>query len=144
REAKRIGRLVDGLLELARLEAGQSKLRMQPHAFDAVIQAVVEAQSTTALVHDVKVELSAPDDLPTALIDPEYMYRALRILIGHGISRTPASGTLTVTVSECEGHLLVDIRSAAARDWLNPFERIRLDDSPAMDQDRNLDELELS
>lgn len=89
-------RLVDGVLELARLDAGRLELALAPVALDELLTRVADAARTHARDRGVSLETDIPRGLPTITSDPDRLARALDLSITEAI-RASTGGTLRIS-----------------------------------------------
>jgi two-component system sensor histidine kinase KdpD len=75
-EAARLSRLIEKLLELSRLQAGEAEARRDWCSIEEVVQGAVDNANS-----DVPVELSLDRELPLVRADPAQLERALANLI---------------------------------------------------------------
>lgn len=94
-EAERIARIVDRMLELARLENRREKPEMEPVELDAMVRTVAESQLLAG--KNIKMEIAAPDRL-TLNGNPFLLHQALENLVRNAIDFSPAGGTVKVEV----------------------------------------------
>jgi len=94
-EAERIARIVDRMLELARLENRREKPEMEPVELDAMVRTVAESQLLAG--KDLKMEIAVPDRL-TINGNPFLLHQALENLVHNAIEFSPAGGTVRVEV----------------------------------------------
>jgi signal transduction histidine kinase len=94
REAQRAARLVEDVLDLARLESGSLARDLQPVSMRDVIDEVLVANQAACSSHDVVVELDP--DLPPALADPDRLGQVLRNLVSNACLYAPAGTRVTI------------------------------------------------
>jgi signal transduction histidine kinase len=127
RETVSLGRLIDDLFELARLDAGQISLRLRPSPLGPLIAETLEAMDAQASRQGVALDAWVNPDLAPALIDPDRIQRVLYNLIQNAIRHTPAEGSVTVGVADQGSTLRVDVRDTGegipAADLPHVFER---------------------
>jgi two-component system, OmpR family, sensor histidine kinase KdpD len=88
-------RLVDNLLDLSRLQAGELPLRSGPaDVTDVVAHALASLGPPAA---DIKVVI--PADTPLAVADPALLERVMANLLSNAIRYSPADSPATVTAS---------------------------------------------
>jgi signal transduction histidine kinase len=108
-QVERLGRLVDQLLELSKLESGEVALQPEPLALhplvDQLFSEIGVAIPGRALVLDNEV----PDDLPAVLADPERVHQVLFNLVDNAIRFTPDGGTVTVSARDVDGAVHVAV-----------------------------------
>ena len=99
RESERLGRLVDDLLGLARLEAHPSRT---PVDLAAIVRPLIEDAHTRA--PDAAITLSAENDSTTVSGDPDALGRALRNLIDNALAATQPAGRIDVQLRRRNGY----------------------------------------
>lgn len=107
-EADRLQRLVDNLLELARVGAGPGALRTAPTALDALVRRVVADASPRAGTRRLRVR--APASLPPAAIDPVRIEQVLRNLVDNAVKFSPVDGTIDISIGTRGDVLIVTVR----------------------------------
>ncbi len=78
-EARRMSALVNNLLEMARIESGEVKLRLQWHPFEEVVGSALKAAKPALAGHRVEIDLER--DLPLIEFDATLIERVLYNLI---------------------------------------------------------------
>jgi two-component system, OmpR family, sensor kinase len=97
-ETERMGRLVDDLMMLTRLDArGAAALSLAPVDLRALAGQVVE--ESRLLAPELTVRLQAPPDAVTVLGDADRLHQVLLNLCTNARAHTPPGGTITVTVA---------------------------------------------
>jgi heavy metal sensor kinase len=96
-EAARMGRLLDELLTLARADAGQQELILEPLALHDLVDDVVKAMALLAEARGVCLEGRAPVPM-TVEGDQTRITQLLVNLIDNGLKYTPAGGVVTVSL----------------------------------------------
>ncbi|HXH08977.1 MAG TPA: ATP-binding protein [Alphaproteobacteria bacterium] len=107
-ECERLVRLVDGLLLLARADAGVLRMDRQPVALDRLVVAVVEDAQLLADPHAVHLCLGRIEPL-TIQGDGEHLRRLLLNLIDNGIKYTPPGGRVTLALCRQEGWAVLQV-----------------------------------
>jgi signal transduction histidine kinase len=109
RDVERLNRMIDDLFELAQIDAGAMKLRLQPLAVDEVAAEVVDAMRARAEQQGVKLALSidtAPDPI---LADGDRLERAIANLVRNALEHTPRGGGVSVLVSARADEVAISI-----------------------------------
>jgi len=96
-EAARIARIVDRMLELARLENRREKPDMEPVELDAMVRTVAESHEPLLAGKDVKLEIAVPERL-TLSGNAFLLHQALDNLVQNAIEFSPRGGTVKVEV----------------------------------------------
>jgi len=109
RLTRRLGRLVDDLLFLARQDSGILQLNCQACPVDALLMEVVEEQQTLANAKDIQLQLNLDDtDTPavpgeepfTAIGDYDQLVRLFTNLVSNGIQYTPIAGVIRINLKQ--------------------------------------------
>jgi signal transduction histidine kinase len=85
RQCARLMKVVENLLELARLESGKPLLRRGRVVFSAVAQPAFEDYRLIAAKRNVKIVDSLPSQLPELNVDPDLLNRLIGNLLDNGI-----------------------------------------------------------
>ena len=97
RNLKRLGNMINDLLDLSKLEAGRMELKKEPISIVKVIEEAVIGLENWAKTKSITVETVIQKGLPEASIDPDRILQVLNNLIGNAIKFTPANGKITVS-----------------------------------------------
>ncbi|WP_096434818.1 ATP-binding protein [Alteribacter populi] len=113
-ESLRIGRLVNELLDLARMEAGHIQLNLDKVNISEFSHRVVRKFSGLAKEHDVKLQESI-EQLDTILeIDPDRIEQVLTNLIDNAIRHTSEKGSVTLKVNSVEQGIKMDVEDTGS------------------------------
>jgi two-component system phosphate regulon sensor histidine kinase PhoR len=107
--ARRLGVLVDDLLELSRIESGSAPLRPEPIAVGELAQRLVRELDPRLRAGEItaSVELTGA---PRARADRNALEQVLTNLLDNAIKYTPAGGEITVRVAEATaGRVRVEV-----------------------------------
>jgi two-component system sensor histidine kinase CreC len=96
-EAERIARIVDRMLELAKLENRRETPEMEPVELDAMVRTVAESAEPLLAGKDLKLEVAAADRL-TVSGNAFLLHQALENLVHNAIEFSPRGGTVRVAV----------------------------------------------
>lgn len=94
RNADRQLGLITGLLDFARIEAGQLKLTLTDVDLNTVGADVIEQLVPQAASKDIGLEMVFPDDLPDARGDRERVFQVLLNLVGNAVKFTDTGGVV--------------------------------------------------
>ncbi|HEY9712272.1 MAG TPA: ATP-binding protein, partial [Chroococcales cyanobacterium] len=107
-EIERLTRLVNDLLDVAKIEAGKMEMHFETVAIGSVIKRSVSAVSSFANQHGVEVVTS--DTAVKTLADPERLIQVLVNLLSNAIKFSPKDARVEVTVEETPGWIEVRVR----------------------------------
>jgi signal transduction histidine kinase len=102
--------LVEQLLDLGRLDAGQMPLDLRPTDLRGVIAQCVDEVRPLADQGRIELAVTLPAEIPTLLVDPQRMHQVLVNLLGNAIKFTPAAGRVGVEVAVEPGAITVRVR----------------------------------
>lgn len=88
-QGERLIRLINDLLDLSKLEAGQMSVFPQLFHVDEVMREVVEQLRPLVEEKRLQIELEIAPDLPPVEVDPDRFYQILTNLIGNAIKFSP-------------------------------------------------------
>lgn len=97
RSSERLGRLVDDILDVERLDAGTTRLELTEHYVDALVAAAVDQVSVMA--DEAGVALRAAGSPEIVHADGERVVQALTNLLGNAVRFSPRGGTVRVTAT---------------------------------------------
>jgi signal transduction histidine kinase len=83
REAERLSRLVDNVLDFAAIERGAKRYHPRPDDLNTVVYLQVEAARSSMAERDIELVLELPEDLPPLWIDREAMGQVLTNLLSN-------------------------------------------------------------
>lgn len=96
-EAERIARIVERMLELARLENRREIPEMEPVELGAMVRTVAESAEPRLAAKKVHLEIAAPDRL-TVAGNAFLLHQAVENLVQNAIDFSPRGGTVRVAV----------------------------------------------
>ncbi len=106
-EARRMSALVNNLLEMARIESGDVKLRRQWMPLEEVVGGALKSAQAALARHPVTVSL--PPGLPLVEIDATLIERVLYNLLENAAKYTPAGTRVTVAAEVVAGNVVVSV-----------------------------------
>ncbi|HIE27861.1 TPA: sensor histidine kinase [Candidatus Poribacteria bacterium] len=98
RQAKRLGALIDDLLDVSRIESGRIEMKREVVSLVDVAAQRIEELKPQADEKGITLELIAPDSLPNVMGDSERIGQVFTNLIGNAIKFTEDGGSVTVNL----------------------------------------------
>ncbi|MGE5265305.1 MAG: sensor histidine kinase [Acidobacteriota bacterium] len=114
REVARLQRLVSGLTELSKAEAGVIPLELVPVAPCDLIQSAADRLSSQFQDKGVRLDLQVSSNLPRVQADSGRMTQVLLNLLGNALQYTPPGGQVTVRAWAGQGECYFSIRDTGA------------------------------
>jgi PAS domain S-box-containing protein len=106
RSALRMNRLIQNLLDVACIEAGQFSVERGLVTAEQVVLEVTEAQRALVTSAGLELKLDVAHDLPAISVDRERLLQVFENLIGNAVKFTPAGGRVTVGATQRDGAVL--------------------------------------
>ena len=107
-EVRRIGRLVDDLLDLTRLEAHQFRLVREEVGLESLLDQAATSFREKARVNDVQFD-ALTTGAPTVLSDGDRVLQVVTNLLDNAFRWTPRSGTVTLSYSAVNGNAAIHV-----------------------------------
>ena len=124
---KRLLKLINNLLDLAKLESAQFEVTRAPLSVAELLEEVVEGALPMAERKQIRLVCEARDDVPDCFADRAALDKVLVNLVGNALKFTDAGGEVGVGAAPAEGGLEVWVRdtgssacSTASRRWTPP------------------------
>lgn len=125
-ESEHLGRLIEDLFELVRIDSGNLELRLAVVPLEQLVAEVVDAMRVQAEGKGVML-VARCDEVPAVAVDALRMQRVLTNLIGNAVRHTPPGGQVNVAVRWQNGHVQVEVADTgegiALEDQPHVFER---------------------
>ncbi|MFB3737507.1 MAG: sensor histidine kinase [Candidatus Velamenicoccus archaeovorus] len=102
-QSERLGRLVDRLLDLSRLESGETPLQREPVPLHPLVSQVLSEIEVARADRGVAIQDLVPDDLPPIFVDRERVHQVLFNLLDNAVRFTPAGGRVVVSARRSDG-----------------------------------------
>jgi signal transduction histidine kinase len=100
--------LINDVLDLSKIEAGQLRLALDAYALPAVVQTVVAATESLASAKGLKLKAAVADGLPTGIGDERRLAQVLLNLVGNAIKFTDQGG-IEIAARTADGHFEIDV-----------------------------------
>ena len=138
-QSERLGRLVEQLLDLSRLESGEVPLQREDVTLAPLVAQVVSEIEVARPDRGVRLGRDLPEDLPTVNADRERVHQVPFNLVDNAVRFTPPGGEVVVSAHRHNGS--VQIKVADTGVGISPehlprlFERFYLVDSARSRED---------
>jgi signal transduction histidine kinase len=113
RESRRLIRMVEGLLEVAKLQAGGPELARERVEATALVTSAIAALEVQAHEAGVKLDVST-DGLPAVRGDPDKLAQLFTNLIDNAVKHSPNGAAVTVRGARENGEAVVHVRDAGS------------------------------
>ncbi|HSJ08482.1 MAG TPA: hybrid sensor histidine kinase/response regulator [Longimicrobiales bacterium] len=114
RSAERMKRLIEDLLDVARMEAGGFTVETRPESIRSLVHESRELFATLAEQKGVELHEDLPAEDGRVAADRERILQVFSNLIGNSIKFTPAGGIVRVGAEQREGRLVFFVRDTGS------------------------------
>ncbi len=108
-QVRHLGRLVDDLFELARIDAGALTLEMREVELGGLVECCVRGVQASARARGVRVESRVDDAVPRVRCAPDQVERVLLNLLTNALRHTPSDGAVAVLVASDDGAVRISV-----------------------------------
>ena len=110
-EANRLGRLIDNILNISRIESGLIKINRQPQSLAVILKDAVEVITPQARMKQIKIKEDVTPVFYQTNADRDMLYQAVLNLLSNAVKYTPDNGTITIstTVDEAKQKVITRI-----------------------------------
>lgn len=113
RAVDRMQRLITGLLDMRRIEAGQAlSIAPEPIAADVLIRRGCELFRPQVEEKRIRLVCTAPEGCPAVMADSERMLQVFWNLLGNGVKFTPEGGRIRVGCEARDDRVLFSVRDS--------------------------------
>ena len=109
KESARMGRLINDLLDLSRIESGRVRMKREPISLLDIAVSRMEEIRPQAEAKGVKMELQVKGDIPMTVGDEERIGQVITNLLSNAVKFTPPGGTVTVRLTPHGKMLLTEV-----------------------------------
>lgn len=102
KEAERLGRLIDNMLNISRIEAGVVKAQYTEIDFVKAAQAAIDVIVPQAQIKNISLHLKSGPLLYSAEADRDMLHQVMLNLLSNAVKYSPDGGRITVTVENDE------------------------------------------
>ncbi|WP_347265919.1 sensor histidine kinase [Paracoccus sp. (in: a-proteobacteria)] len=129
-ESERLSRLVNQVLDLAKIESGMADWHYAPVDLKALVQQATRATAELLRESGAELRLDLPEQVPVISADPDRLVQVMVNLLSNAAKFVPrAGGVIAVTLARQGDDLVVTVQDngpgvpQAERDWV--FEKFR-------------------
>ncbi len=101
-DSERLLRILNDLLDLARLEAGNPVLNMEPVAPATLLAGVMKEMADKISAKNLDVNFTVEPDLPAVTVDRQRINHVFTNLISNAVKHSPANGEITLSAEPTE------------------------------------------
>jgi len=127
--ARHLESLIDDVLDLSKVEAGQIELQVVPFSLPAALERGVVIVRERATKGGVRISLSSDPGIETVVGDERRVRQVLFNLLSNAVKFTPAGGTVDVAVARLDGEVRVSVSDSgpgiATEDQVRIFEEFQ-------------------
>jgi signal transduction histidine kinase len=102
-DSDRLYRTIEDLLSISRIESGRAQFQLRPVAPDELVRSAVEPFRQLLGDKNIRLNASAPADLPRITADLSSISSALANLLSNAIKFSPAGGEIRLSVAAVNG-----------------------------------------
>ena len=108
-ETDRMTHIVQDLLTLSRLDAGDAELVLSRFPFEEAIESVARANALNARQRGHELTYDPPESLPLIVGDRSRLEQVMMNIIGNAIKYTPDGGHIRITAGSTEGMVWMEV-----------------------------------
>ena len=108
-ESERLTEIVDQLLNVARLDAGDLQVELGRIDVGSVVSELVETVEESGVMNGHRFEIDLPDEPLAAEADPDKVRQVFNILVENALRYSPGGGTVTVGARRSDDRVEVRI-----------------------------------
>jgi signal transduction histidine kinase len=107
-QTARLGRLVDELLDVSRIESGKLQFRWSPVDLTVLVTEVAQRLQLTTAQHSIEIAFPTPIRGPIDA-DRDHLEQVLDNLVSNAIKFSPAGGTVAITLRDEDDEVVVRV-----------------------------------
>jgi two-component system, OmpR family, sensor histidine kinase ResE len=113
-ESLRMGRLVNELLDLARMEAGHLQLTMEETNISSFINRIIHKFQGLAKENEIQLFAEIDNEITSISFDPDRIEQVLTNLIDNAIRHTPKGGSVNLSVTSEDKGVMIRVKDSGA------------------------------
>lgn len=107
--AERLGRLIDNMLNISRIEAGTVRINKEPISVSMVVKEACDMMRPSADAKKIKLTEHLTPVMYRVLADRDLLYQSVLNLISNAVKYTPEGGEVTVRMTPREEQKLMQV-----------------------------------
>jgi two-component system, OmpR family, phosphate regulon sensor histidine kinase PhoR len=114
RNGRRLGELINDLLDLSRIEANEYRLKVEPTPLRQLSEKTVAAFAERASERAMRLTVDIPDDLPPAVVDANAFDRIVTNLVDNALKYCPDGASISLSARELGTKIQVRVSDSGA------------------------------
>ncbi len=110
-ETKRLSRMVNNLLDVAKIQSGEISYKMVPFDLTEATHRVLLTMEDRIQAEKIRLTLHLPEESVYAMGDPDAIHRVIYNLVDNAVKFTPENGEITVGLYRREGKLYLSVKN---------------------------------
>lgn len=106
-ESDRLNRFISGLIDLARIDAGELQLRRQWGVIDEIVSTALARAQPLMLGHEVEVQIDK--ELPAVRVDERAVSEVVYTLIDNAVKYSPRGSKIKITAGVSDGMITMAV-----------------------------------
>ena len=113
-EVQRLSRMVNNLLDVAKIQSGEITYQMQPFDLTETVHLVVLTLEDRVRDAEVELQLNLREEHAYAVGDRDAIYRVIYNLMDNAVKFTPPAGKISVSLLRRENKFYLAVRNSGA------------------------------
>jgi two-component system phosphate regulon sensor histidine kinase PhoR len=109
KDAERLIRLIEDLLDLSKIESGQMSMVFKPCAVAMVVERVAAGLARVLHERQCRLRIEIPDDLPPVMADEARLAQVLVNLIDNAVKYSPSGSEVIITATVEKPYVQIDV-----------------------------------
>jgi two-component system phosphate regulon sensor histidine kinase PhoR len=109
-EANRLGRLIDNILNISRIESGLVEIKRVPLSVMIIVKDAIDVIQPQAKLKNIRLEEHLEPSFYQTMADKDMLYQSVLNLLSNAVKYTPEGGSITVRTSVDEDTKQVSVR----------------------------------
>jgi signal transduction histidine kinase/CheY-like chemotaxis protein len=114
RNARAQARLIEDVLDMARIVTGKLRLEMVPVALGPIVDAAIEAVRPTAEAKQIRLQVDPWGNLPLIRGDAARLQQILWNLVSNAVKFTPAGGEVRIRLGQVRSYVTIAVSDTGA------------------------------